>query len=482
MEDKLKKVIKTSKQGIWVVLILALIVNGFAAFGAKNILSYLENYWVSLLYIIALITGLVLYKKEKYYEGAEIVQWAALGNIIVQFVQFITYYIETKLITINFVSFLIGTIIPIILIVESLKVIRLVDTEKRSMKTTIIALVIIVMICIAQVFSIVHTMNEISSISSSQPDTSGDENVGATDSEGNYENKAEQNTKKTANEEILSYSLGEFSNITWSSTKIKEDENLGIKLYIQNSKVYYEYENEKTKITTVKGTPKKVEACIKNGLLDLLVITTDGKVWLSEQIEGTGITVDNFEMVETLQEYTIVDMGKVKRGDYYETTYYKTSTGKIINELGFELEVIKERMYDSFALVLAEIYIGKDSRISYIQGEYEQSNIKYINDIKAKRIYYNMDYEEAVPCYIVVDQNNKIYQVIFETKGEINTNIQVKEFANGKRVEDISYYSLGEETDKSYFAEFKMEDGTVITNQIAALYYNAETFNTMELE
>jgi len=486
MEEKLKKTIKTSKQGIWIVLILSIVVNGLAIVGAKSILSYIENYWVSIIYMTALIVGLVLYKKEKYYEGAEIVQWAALANIIIQFVQFITYYIITKLLTINVVSFLIGTIIPIVLVVESLKVIRLVETQKRSLQLSIIAIIVIVVICVAQVFGIIYTINKISSTSSSNSNTDNvdntlDKNVGVTESENDYENKTEQNTRKTTNGEILSYSLGEFSNITWSTTQIKENADLGIKFYIQNSKVYYEYENDKIEITTVKGTPKKVEACIKDGLLDLIVITTDGKVWISDQIEGVETKIDNFKIVETLKEYTIVDMGKISRGEHYQATYYKTSTGKTIDEWGFELDVAKERMFDSYALVLAEIYVGKDRRISYIQGEYEQENLKYISDIKAKKIYFNMDYKESVPCYIVVDENNKVYQIVFEISGRINIGVKSEEVLDGKTVDNISYYYTGEDMDKSYFVEFKMNDGTLVTNQIAEVYYDAEIFNTMEL-
>lgn len=154
-----------------------------------------------------------------------------------------------------------------------------------------------------------------------------------------------------------------------------------------------------------------------------------------------------------IKKYTIVDMGTISRGEHYNVMYYKTSTGKIIDEWGFELDVAKVRMYDSYALVLAEIFVGKDRSISYIQGEYNQENLKYIRNIKVKNIYYNMNYEEFVPYYIVVTKNNKVYQVVFETNGHLNTGVKVQEIF----------------------------DGTTMINEIAALYYNAETFTTMEL-
>ena len=486
MEEKLKRTIKTSKQGIWLILVISVIWNIIAVLGTKSIVYYFENYWVSLIYILGLILGLVLYKKEKYLAGAELVQWVAFGNIIVQFVQLLTYYIITKLIALNFISFLLGTIIPIILLVESLKVIRLVEGEKRLSNMTAIAVLVILLICVTQILLILHSMNKLSSISSSNTEINNNSDANtnesqATDEEVLGEDTKNENTKQTAKEVISSYSLGEFSEVRWCFEQVGTDEKLdtGIKYYIQNSKIYYEYENKKEEITTIKGTPISVGTGINGGIFVVKVLTNDGKVWTAAPFETE---TDDFKLMKDLEEYKIINIGKVSRKENYEEFYYKVSDGRIINQFGFELETVKERMFDYYALVLAEIYIGEDKKISYIQGEYEQENLKYINDIKAKRIYYNMDYAESVPCYMVVDENNKIYEIVFETKGEININVQVKDFAEGKIVKEISYYSLGDGSDGTYYAEFEMMDGTVITNEIAELYYNAETFNTMELD
>ena len=161
MEEKLKKAIKTSKQGIGIVLTLYIFANAISAIAVESIWTYLQNYYMGLIFIAALITGLVLYKKEKYCQGAEIVQWAALANIIMQFVNTILAYVITKEFAINIISIIIGSIIPIILIVESLKVIRLTEGEKRSNKITIIAIVIIALMIIAQIIITNNVMKQL---------------------------------------------------------------------------------------------------------------------------------------------------------------------------------------------------------------------------------------------------------------------------------------------------------------------------------
>lgn len=165
MEEKFKKVLKVSKEGIWMVLGLIVALNVLCVMSAKDFITYFEQCWVSLIYALALVTGLVLYKEEKYKKGAELVQWAALGSMFVYFVKFITLFIVTKMVQINIIELLVELIVPVILIFESLRLIRLVDNKEKSLGATILPIVIVVLICVVKVINIVMPLATISSIS-----------------------------------------------------------------------------------------------------------------------------------------------------------------------------------------------------------------------------------------------------------------------------------------------------------------------------
>lgn len=165
MEEKLKKALKVSKEGIWMVLALIIALNVLCAISTKDFVAYFEKCWVSLIYALALVTGLVLYKEGKNKKGAELVQWAALGSMFVYFVKFITLFISTGLVHFNIVEFLVELIVPVILIVEALRVIRMSENTERSLGTIILPIVVIALICVIQVINIVMPLITISSIS-----------------------------------------------------------------------------------------------------------------------------------------------------------------------------------------------------------------------------------------------------------------------------------------------------------------------------
>ena len=70
MDEKLKKALRTSKQGAWALLILLV---GAVVIRILFTSSSLENYFSVMICIGALITGLVLYGKEKYAMGAGLI-------------------------------------------------------------------------------------------------------------------------------------------------------------------------------------------------------------------------------------------------------------------------------------------------------------------------------------------------------------------------------------------------------------------------
>ena len=147
------------------VLALTVALNILCLISTKDFVVYFEQCWVSLIYILALVTGLVLYKEEKYKKGAELVQWAALGNMLVYFVNFIMLFIATKTVQFSVIEILVELIIPVLLIFESLKIIRFADSKEKSLGTTLLPIVIVILLCVIKVINIVMPIVTISSIS-----------------------------------------------------------------------------------------------------------------------------------------------------------------------------------------------------------------------------------------------------------------------------------------------------------------------------
>ena len=102
MDEKLKKAIKTSKQGVWILLVLSCIIyvlDIVAAIGVSKtiptsqvIVSILDSCWVNMIRDAALIIGLVLYGKQKYLKGARVIQLAGVGSILVTIASVVINY------------------------------------------------------------------------------------------------------------------------------------------------------------------------------------------------------------------------------------------------------------------------------------------------------------------------------------------------------------------------------------------------------
>lgn len=165
MEEKLKKLVKDSKEGTWLVIAVSIAMNVLCIISRKNFLEYFDTCWVSIIYMLGLLAGLALYKEEKYKQGAELIQWVALGNMIVYFVKFVTAFIVTRLIEFSIITFLIEMIIPIILVVEALKVLNVTDKKDIPLGTTAIPIAVIVLIAVTKIISIVVPAITTSSIS-----------------------------------------------------------------------------------------------------------------------------------------------------------------------------------------------------------------------------------------------------------------------------------------------------------------------------
>ena len=165
MGEKLKKLIKISKEGIWLVLAVSIAANILSIIAKKDIIAYFGQCWASLLYMLGLLAGLALYREEKYKQGAELVQWVGLGNMFVYFVKFLTIFIATGLVEFNIIAFLIELIMPIILIVEALKVIRMTDSKEHSLGTTLLPISIIVLVCVIQIINVIMPIISLGSIS-----------------------------------------------------------------------------------------------------------------------------------------------------------------------------------------------------------------------------------------------------------------------------------------------------------------------------
>jgi len=327
MDEKLKKALRTSKQGAWALLILSIILNVILILNTSNILVYLESSWVSVIYMAGLITGLVLYGKEKYTRGAEVIQWTALGNIIATFANvIITCVITGKFMieTSDIIPLIVGALVPIVLMVDALKVIRLTEEPGHVNKVTVPAIIIIAVVVIINILTAVHAKQIADDLMSGSKDQINNEIVNKDDKEDtnkdNEENNEQEDDKQDENEGKEDEGFDPYSNyknIVWATSK---DDGF----YIKNDKVYYLRLDGKEEVWNLPGIPVKVLSDEKGNGLQVNVITKEGKVY------GL-LSMNDYEQI--LPKEKVIDMTLIDNYTF-ERYYYLTADGKLIDENG----------------------------------------------------------------------------------------------------------------------------------------------------
>jgi len=370
MDEKLKKTLKTSKQGVWLLIILTVILNVLSILNASSILAYLQNSWVSIIYLAGLITGLMLYGKEKYTTGGEVIQWTALGNIIVTVANFVITYVITEKFVVEIIPLLVGTVVPIILIIEALKVIRLTEEEGHVNKVTVPAIIIIAVIVIINIVSAVKVKQELDDIMAgikdqinneiaNKEDTNKEENKQDEEKEDKQEDKEpekepEQEPEKEPNKEpekIDPYK--DYQSIVWAG-KTAQDTN------IKNNKLYFN--NKEVKIN-ISGTLKSVHTIIIGGFPTIYVLTEEGKAWCIGLDDIVYNTISSKQQL--LSNKKILDMVALKTytNKYSDTTvYFLTEDAKLIDEKGVS--------YNKYNFVSSLKDFSQDGYISFDKNNY----------------------------------------------------------------------------------------------------------------
>lgn len=423
MDEKLKKTLKTSKQGAWLILILAVAVNVIVALTAKSIGTYLQNSWASIIYMAGLITGLVLYSKEKYTTGAEIIQWSALGNIIVTFANVIITCIITGVFAIEIkqlITLLIGIIVSIILIVEALKVIRLTEQPGHVNKVTVPAIIIIAVVIIINIVIAVQVKQEVDDILDEIKDQINNEVVNKDDN-AEINNDTDNNQGEINNEEVVD-PYANYKDTKWADKSSKDTE-------IKNDKLYFL--NKEVKLN-IKGSLKSVETIIVGGFPTIYVVTSENEAWFIALDDIVNNTVSVSKRL--LPKEKVVDMVALKTytSNYSDTTvYFLTQTGKLIDENNVSYD--KYNFVDSYHDVTKDMYISFDKDLNgYYYNSKNNTYTAIVSKSTGARLAFSKLYSASQKILIVT-----AYNKLFEYNGTSNKATQIPgEVSNVKKIVD----------------------------------------------
>ena len=212
MEEKFKKALKTLKQGIWILLILSLVMNLFSIVtlskeGENVFLNYIKENVFSLIQTVALITGLMFFAKGKYKTGAQVTQWSGMASIIISFATVITTYIIMGNLGVSILSIVLpyiltGLIIPIILIVDSLKVLRLAETDEQQKNIVpVLAIIVIVTVIAFNTITIIETKNTIEDLKEQIQNTILDTGIQSIDKTESIDNESKDKIEENKQED-----------------------------------------------------------------------------------------------------------------------------------------------------------------------------------------------------------------------------------------------------------------------------------------
>ena len=408
MDEKLKKALRTSKQGAWALLILLV---GAVVIRILFTSSSLESYFSVMICIGALITGLVLYGKEKYAMGAEVLQWIGLGTIILNISNIVITYAFTGVFTLQNLAGvipLLNLLIAIVLIVDALKVIRLTEEPGHVNKVTVPAIIIIAVIIIINILTAVQAKQQIDDLMSGSKDQinngilNKNENTDNTDDEeqnkpaadNQEENKENNQQSEKEPEKVDPYA--NYKNLNWSTTSASAGTITSADIKIINGKVYVTYQEEVKEVTGIEGTPIKV-AYTPGAMLWFEVLTKEGKVY----------SISDWETKAELyiSKYNIIDMTTYAGEEPAKPNYYLTSDGKLIDKNGVS--------YDKYSFVDKFVYIPFDKNNYGYINEADINTYTAIKDkatgekIKISQIYF----VEGHSTVVIISDKNKAYEL-----------------------------------------------------------------------
>jgi len=377
--NELKKNVKISTQGICVILILNIIANIFGIIVSDSLLSYVAYYGATYLYIGGLIAGLVLYNKEKYSLGAEIVQWVGLGTMMLTFSNAIMTYAITGTLGYKIWLVLTAIIISIILIVEALIVIRL---ESKSKNSNLVVAVSLTLIAIMLIIGLVNTRElkikiEIDKYNKNQQIQN--ELV-------NSDNSSEDKLKLDPNKK--------YDNIVWGKIIVKN--SAGSFYEIQDDVIKFTNVGVNSQISVI-GTPIKLT--ISEDIV--YILTREGNVYYLDAKNA------KFKFAD-VGKYNVVDIATVTNYTN-ETVYFLTEEGTLIDKNGvsYDKYSFSGKQKIKISDLTVDISFDKYGYIYFYNGllnEYEAMVDKTNNlKITAKQIY---TFSNEV---LVLSKDNRLY-------------------------------------------------------------------------
>lgn len=421
MDEKLKKALRTSKQGVWALLILLI---GIGVVRTLFATVTLEDYFPGVISVGALITGLVLYGKGKYVTGAEVIQWVGIGTLVSYISDVVITYAFTGVFILKSIMVIISLTLPIliaiVLIVDALRVIRLTEEPGHVNKVGLPAIIIIAVIVIINILTAMQAKQQVDDLMSGIKDqiqgglVNKDEDENKTDGteqdEGNGDDKETENKNPYAN----------YKNITWAG---KEDDIKGnIYIKIENNILKITYEDvEKTISYTMQEQPKSVVSTLNGGEPSFYVLTQSGKVY---QFIIEGYELYEVKQVTELSKYKIIEMTTQTGGvfDKYGLVYFLTEEGKLITKDGITFET-QNKNFVGIIEIGFTIPFDSDS-YGYYWDSKNKDYVQIVSKSTGAKLTFSKVYEVEDGAKLLVQT---AYNKLFEYDGKSNKAVQVGE-------------------------------------------------------
>lgn len=175
MDIKFKKALKSLNQSCWVLLIIFILVAAAMMLQAKGFLDVISSTWTTIITIVAFVLAIKFLKQEKYELGALTARWVAIWQIVSGIIAIATLIVSSFFVnseklgmgqgevlatlTPTIIFWLILLSIPLILLCQSNKVLKLInETSPKRLKG--LALLFLVVLIIAQLIPTILTIVE----------------------------------------------------------------------------------------------------------------------------------------------------------------------------------------------------------------------------------------------------------------------------------------------------------------------------------
>ena len=274
-----------------------------------------------------------------------------------------------------------------------------------------------------------------------------------------------------------------YKDVKWCGTEANIKNTMFLK--IENGKLIFTMDGEASSYTMKNGTPKSVDALLIGGIPEFYILTTEGKVYYLLQ-DGEDFKIIGEEIVESLKNYTIKDMGSIQSSVVGNPIYFLTEEGNLIDFEGNKYEDINLDFVASFGNFYP-LYFNKDGIIRFRDYSNEEElvyiTVREDNNKNAvankvfwqfSTIHNNLSDDNISERYAIITESNNL--VFVTDNGDVMVESQKVDSYEIDRI-------LDEEWDTyRYNVVIKMQDGSKITLvDTSEYYYDMDKKDTLSL-